>query len=63
MTEEEFAWMQKLAPAVDMHWNEITDWEKHFAEDILERCRIYGRRTNVSPKQWEIITRISEKVL
>jgi hypothetical protein len=53
----------KLKTAVDTHWDELTAFEQKFAEDLLERFRQWGIKTRISPKQWEIITRISEKVL
>ena len=32
-------------------------------EDLLERFRRYGRKTMISPAQWGVITRISEKII
>lgn len=63
LTQHEFEWLQKLGPAVDKHWDELTDFEQKFAEDLLERCRRWGVKTRISPKQWEIVAGISEKVL
>lgn len=63
MTQEEYEWMNRLQAATDLHWNELTDWEKNFMEDILERFRRWGMKTKITQKQWEIITRISEKII
>jgi len=63
MTREEYDWMDRLQAACDIHWKELTDWEKKFMEDILERFRQWGIKTKISPKQWEVITRISEKII
>jgi hypothetical protein len=63
MTREEYEWIDRLRAASDLHWDELTDWEKKFMEDLLEGFRQYGIRTKISKKQWEIITRISEKIL
>ncbi len=63
MKQQEFDWIVKLTPAVDQHWHELTEFERRFAEDLLERFRQWGIKTLISPKQWEIITRISEKIL
>ncbi len=63
MKREEFKWLQKLDKAVDLNWDDMTEWERRFIEDILERFHQHGERTIISPKQWEIITRISEKVV
>lgn len=63
MTQHEHDWLMRLKPAVDQHWDELTAFEQKFAEDLLERFRQWGVKTRVSPKQWEIVAGISEKVL
>jgi len=63
MTDKEYAWMQRLEAAVDKVWNDLTDWEKSFIENRLEAFRRFGRKTFFSPRQWEIIDKISEKIL
>lgn len=63
MMQDQFEWLQKLGPAVDRHWDELTAFEQKFAEDILERFRRYGRKTIISGLQWQVIGGISEKVL
>jgi len=63
MTQEEHEWLNRLQTAADIHWNELNDWEKKFMEDLLERFRRWGMKTKISPKQWEVITRISEKII
>jgi hypothetical protein len=63
MTIKEYEWLGQLSTACDLHWDELTEWEKKFMEDILERFREWGIKTKISPKQWEIITRISEKII
>ncbi len=63
LSQHEHDWLVKLKTAVDSHWDELTGFEQKFAEDLLERFRRWGVNTRISPKQWEVITRISEKVL
>jgi len=63
MTQKEYDWMVRLQAAADVYWDELTDWEKRFMEDVLERFRQWGIKTKISLKQWEIITRISEKII
>jgi hypothetical protein len=63
MTQKEYDWITRLKAATDVHWNELTSWEKKFMEDLLERFRQYGIRTKISKGQWDIITRISEKII
>jgi hypothetical protein len=63
LDDDEYAWMQKLEKGIDKAWNDLTPWEQKFMEDLLERFKQYGRKTMISPAQWGIIMRISEKII
>jgi len=55
--------MERIEKEVDKVWDDLTPWEQKFTEDLLEKFKRYGNRTMISPKQWEILTRISEKII
>ena len=63
MTEKEFKQMQKIEAEVDKSWDDLSSWEQTFIEDILSRFEMYGQKTLISKKQWDIIERISEKIV
>ena len=63
LTDKECAWMERIEKEVDKVWDDLTPWEQKFIEDLLERFKRFGDKTTISPKQWEIITRISEKII
>ncbi len=63
MNQKEYEWLDRLRAATDLHWKELNAWEQKFMEDLLERFRQWGIRTKISPKQWEAIANISEKIL
>lgn len=63
LTDKEFAWLQKIEAEIDKAWGELTEWEKKFTEDVLERFRKYGRRLLLTKYQWEKIRQISEKII
>ena len=63
LTDNELSWLSRIEKGVDSAWNDLTAWEQKFIEDILEKFRHYGVKTQISAKQWEIITRISEKII
>lgn len=63
MTQKEFDWLQRLEKNVDAHWDGLTEWEARFMEDLLLRFARWGIKTMITVKQWEIITRISEKII
>jgi len=41
----------------------LSAWEQRFIEDLLERFRRWGMKTKISPKEWGIITEISDKAI
>jgi hypothetical protein len=59
---DEPAYMVKWCASIDEGWDKLTDWEKKFAEDMVERFTQYKIYITISKKQWEIIDRIGEKV-
>ena len=67
MTQIEFNWFKNLEAKVkgtDLSLSpslSLSAWEQSFVEDILERFRQYGRKTRISPKQWETIRRLYEE--
>jgi len=63
LTQKEFDWLQRIESEVDKSWDELTGFEQGFIEDVLEKFRRWGTRLILSVKQWEIITRISEKII
>ena len=63
LSDKECAWMERIEKEVDKVWDDLTPWEQKFIEDMLEKFRRFGDRTMISPKQWESIGRISEKII
>jgi len=58
MNQIEFDWMKNLESKVDAAWDSLTAWEQEFVESLLERFRLYGIKTRMSPNQWERIREI-----
>ena len=63
LTEKECAWLERIEKDVDKVWDDLTPWEQKFTEDILEKFRRWGVRTQISRNQWARITEISEKII
>ena len=63
LSDKEFNWMKKLGKEIDKSWDDLTDWEKKFMEDILSRFSAYGKRLLISKYQREKIGQISEKII
>ena len=62
LTPEEYKWISFLKATIDSAWDELNDFEKKFIEDIIERFNKYSMKTIITKKQWDILTRISEKI-
>jgi len=63
LTDKEVAWLTRLEQNIDTAWGDLTAWEQRFIEDILEKFRSYGVKTQITKNQWARITEISEKVI
>jgi len=63
LTQEKFDWLRRLESEVDKSWDELTGSEQGFIEDVLEKFRHWGTGLMLSAKQWDVITRISEKII
>lgn len=64
MISEEFAaHLGDIFQAAHRHGDRrLSKWEQDFAADLAQRFEDYGLRFNVSPKQWEILSRIRDKL-
>lgn len=40
----------------------LNDWERGFLKDQIERYEKYGAGLSLSPKQWNVLNKIHEKV-
>ena len=63
LTQKEFDWLRRIEREIDKVWDDLTPWERKFMENRLEDFRKYGISLRVSKAQWNIITRISEKIV
>lgn len=63
LKQDEYDWLQRLYRAVDECWGDLSEWERRFMENRIEAFRRYGMKTRISRRQWDIIARISEKIL
>lgn len=63
LSQKEFDWMKRIESEIDKAWDDLNAWEQRFMENRLEAFRQYGMRTRISKAQWNIIARISEKII
>jgi len=63
LTDKEMAWLSRLGQGIDAAWNDLTPWERRFMEDLLERFRKWGIKTQITKSQWDRIGEISEKII
>ena len=62
LTKNEYAWLQKIESKIDFAWDDLNSFQLSFIELMIERFHRHGRNTIISPKQWDVITEISESI-
>lgn len=62
MGDDDFDRLELILNGAQEYEGELTDWERGFIQDTLERVEKYGSRTRVSEKQWAILDRIWGKL-
>lgn len=55
--------LESIKSSVDSGWDNLTNWEKKFIEDYLDKYEQYGKGTFISARQLDILLSIGEKVL
>lgn len=67
MTDEEIYKLELIINGVkesmDDPNSDVTEWEQNFVIDQEKRYKEWGDRMRLSPKQWEVLNRIYEKVV
>lgn len=62
LTAEEHEKLADMLAAIEPEMKQLSDWEKGFIKDQLERHEKYGAGIRLSVKQWAAIRRVHEKV-
>ena len=44
------------------HCQRLSEWERGFIEDFGPRVKELGTSMRISPRQWDVLARIKEKV-
>jgi Zn-dependent oligopeptidase len=63
LTQKEFDWMKRIEKEIDKVWTDLNPWEQRFMENRIEDFRKYGMKLRMSKAQWNVIDRISEKII
>lgn len=61
--EKEYAWLNRLDQEQQRQRDRLSKWEKEFLDNLLARFRIQRATLHVSPKQWQVITEIGDKII
>lgn len=62
LTPEETEDLQLMLDAIEPEMKRLSDWERKFLGDQLDRFGRYGPSIRMSPKQWEVVRRCYQKV-
>lgn len=62
MEQEQEERLQALFADLEAGVKYLSDWEKNFLSDHIERYQKYGNDIRLSPKQWAVLEKMHEKV-
>lgn len=62
LTREQQDEFQGLMADIRRYWSKLSEWELNFCSDQEERFAKYSGDIRLSPKQWETLRKIHEKV-
>lgn len=62
LTSAENDRLADMLAAIEPEMASLSDWERSFIKDQLERHEKYGSGIRISPKQWAVINRVYEKI-
>lgn len=62
MDEQDFDKLELILNGAKEHESVLSDWERGFIQDTMERLEKFGTRIRVSDKQWAVLDRIYGKL-
>jgi hypothetical protein len=62
LNADEEAWVDGLLARYQDEAKGCSTWEQSFMDDQVKRFTEYGNETRFSPKQWQILDRVAEKL-
>jgi len=63
LSQCEANWIERLRSYVKRADSLLTDWERDFCRDLFNKFDMFKENMALSGKQWEIIHRITDKVI
>ena len=63
LQEREYQWIKRLEMAAANSRARLSKWEQEFLDNLLARFRIQKTTLHVSPRQWQVITEIGDKII
>lgn len=62
LTDNEQEYLQLVLDAYQEDRKKCSEWERGFMDDQVKRWEEHGADIRMSPKQWQIIGRVAEKL-
>lgn len=63
ITSEQLSELNDLLTAISGEEGKLSEWERGFVSDQLNRVEKYGQNIYMSPKQWAALRRIHKSVV
>lgn len=62
MNNDQLEFLEFALPVIKDSLDSLSSWEQGFMSDQIARFEKYGADTHFSPKQWEVIERVWNKL-
>lgn len=62
LSDRTVEWLEGFFTDYQSNRNRVSDWERGFMDDQVKRFEQYEAETRFSPKQWQVINRVAEKL-
>ena len=62
LTDRETEFLERLLQECEENASRLSPWERGFMDDQRKRFEEHGAAMSLSPKQWNIIKRVTEKL-
>lgn len=62
MTPQQYDYLLRLKIAVNENHQSLNNFEQNFTESFFEKLDTYGIKTFVSDKQWNVLSKLADKL-
>ena len=62
LSDRTVEWLEGFFTDYQSNRNRVSDWERGFMDDQVKRFEQYEAETRFSPRQWDVMRRVANKL-